>query len=282
MSKPLPREGEQLGARAGVERSTKRNGETTEVSSVSARGDSMFADPLVRTMGWAGAFMVVAFLATVVGALFFGILDPPAPRTAVERDLAIAQAKIESSDSTATAQDWYAYATALVSTGQYTKAERIIETARDQGVEDPTKQYIALAQVRLDLARSEYEAAVEHAQTAMEALEAEYEMAQKRFEETQQGSPILAEGLTGNYDMLRLNKAEALEALGRLDEAITELDGYLANNERAADILLWRGDLKAETGDTSGAIEDYQAASIFMPGDESLAEKLAKLGVSDD
>ena len=112
----------------------------------------------------------------------------------------------------------------------------------------------------------------------MKALEAEYEMAQKRFEETQQGSPILAEGLTGNYDMLRLNKAEALEALGTARRSHRRARRLPGKQRAGCRHPVWRGDLKAETGDTSGAIEDYQAASIFMPGDESLAEKLAEAG----
>jgi tetratricopeptide (TPR) repeat protein len=284
MSKPLPREGEQLGAREGVERPATTDSTTLEpsvTSSPPARG-SMFTDPLVRRMGWAGAFMLVAFLATIVGALFFGILDPPAPRTAVERDLSIAQAKIESNEASATPEDWYNYATGLIATEQYSKAQRILDTARANEIEDPTKQYLGLAQVRLDLARKEYERAIEHADEAMRALETQYAIEKERFEATQQGSAMLAEGLAGNYDRLRLSKAEALEELGRFDEAIVDLNGYLENNERAADILVWRGDLKARTGDTSGAIADYEAASTFMPGDEALVAKLEKLGASND
>lgn len=287
MSKPLPREGESFDAWAGEEGSTVRKSveapkKQAKTRAASASRDSMFADPTVRRMAWVGAIMLVAFLATVVGALFFGILNPTAPRTAVERDLAIAADKVESNEASATPEDWFKYATALISSEQYSRAERIIDRARENGVEDPTKQYMGLAQVRLDMARAEYESAIEHADEAMKALEVQYEVERERFEATKQASAFYAAGLTGNYDLLRLSKAEALDELGRTEDAIVELDGYLSNNERAADILVWRGDLKAELGDASGAIADYQAAAVYLPGDEDLAEKLEKLGASND
>lgn len=255
---------------------------TRTVKKAPANRSGMFADPVVRRLSWLGALMLVAFLATVVSALFFGILNPPAPRTAVERDLALAEKRIESAETTLTPEDWYQYTTALVASGQYTKAERMIQAARDGGFEDPRKQYLGISEVRLDLAREDWEKALEHADAAMKALEDQRALDQKEFEATQKATSLISEGLGENYDILRLNRVEALEKLGRLDEAIATLDDYLADNPRAADILVWRGDLKVETGDTDGAIEDYKAASAFQPGDEELAKKLKDLGASND
>jgi len=227
MSEPLPREGEQLGAREGAERP--------------ARGNSMFADPLVRTMGWAGAFMLVAFLATIVGALFFGILDPPAPRTAVERDLAIAASKIESNEASATSEDWYDYADALVASGRYSKADRVIQAARSGGFEDPAKQYFGLVETRLAIARGDFELALKESETAMKALESQLRVEEEAYEATKRPSVMIAEGLGENYQTLQLLRAEAFEALERYGEAVGELDAYLEKNTRAADILVWRG-----------------------------------------
>lgn len=249
---------------------------------VASAPTGIFADPVVRGLAWVGAIVLVIFLVTVASALFFGVLNPPAPRTATERDLAIAEQRIESAETTLTAEDWYRYTTALVASEQYTKAERMIKEALDGGYEDPQKQYLGLAQVRLDIAREDWDAALEHADAAMEALETQLEKDSEVFKTTQKASLLVAEGLGENYDILRLNRAEALENLGRPDEAIVMLDEYLIENERAADILVWRGDLKVETGDTAGAIEDYQAASTYLPGDEELAEKLKDLGATND
>jgi tetratricopeptide (TPR) repeat protein len=231
-------------------------------------------------MAWVGGFMLVAFLATVVSALLLGVLNPSAPRTAVERDLARTEMLVESKTATATAEDWYRYTTALVSSGQYGKAERMIRIARDGGFEDPAKQYLGLAEVRLDLARGDYEKVIEHSDAAISALEAQLEIEKKQFEATKKPTVMIAEGLGENYETLLLNRAEAFEELGRLNEAIAELDKYLEKNSRAADILVWRGDLKAASGDTEGAIADYTSASAYMPGDEALADKLNELGAN--
>ncbi|MBN2404726.1 MAG: hypothetical protein JXE06_04015 [Coriobacteriia bacterium] len=236
----------------------------------------IFADPVVRRLAWVGAIMLLAFLATVVSALAFGVINPPAPRTAVEQELALAEAEIEAGE--ADAEDWYEYIGALITSEQYSKAERMIQSARDGGYEDPAKQYLLLVKVRLDLARGDYELALEDSQTAMDALEAQLDIELKLYEQTKQPTTMIADGLGANYDTLHLNRAEAFEVLGRVDEAILELDEYLAGSERAADILVWRGDLKAESGDIAGARADYTSAAVYMPGDSSIAEKLEGLG----
>ncbi|MHB1340838.1 MAG: tetratricopeptide repeat protein [Coriobacteriia bacterium] len=240
----------------------------------------MFADPLVRRLGWIAGIMIVLFLATVVSALTFGVINPPAPRTALEKDLALAETKVDA--GSIVPQDWFDYISALIGSEQYTKAERMIQAARDREIEDPAKQYLLVAQVRLDIARGEYEEALMSSDAAMNALEAQLKVETDRYEKTKKPTTMIADGLGENYETLRLNRAEALEALGRLDEAIVELDEYLTKNERAADILVWRGDLKATAGDADGAIADYKAASVYMPGDEALLEKLEGLGATDE
>lgn len=257
-------------------------GEPTVARSGAGDSNSIFVDPAVRRMAWLAAFMLIAFLATIVGALFFGILNPPAPRTAVERDLAIAAATIESNEASATPEDWYVYADALVSAAQYVKAERVIETARSNGIEDPAKQYFGLVAARLALARGDHQRALEESEAAMKALETQLEVEREAYEASKQPSVMIAEGLGANYESLRLIRAEAYEALGRFDEAISELDAYLDGNPRAADILVWRGDLRVENGDREGALADYKSASTYLPGDEALAEKLADLGASNE
>ena len=136
--------------------------------------------------------------------------------------------------------------------------------------------------MRLGLAREDFAAALAAADAGIGTLEEQYAADLERFEQTKQASVLVAENMGANYDTLLLGKAEALEQLGRVDDAIAALDTYLTRNQRAADILVWRGDLKALGGDSSGAIADYRAAAPFMPGDEALAEKLADLGASND
>lgn len=244
------------------------------------RRSSIFEDPIVRRLAWVGAAMLVAFLATVVSALAFGVINSPVPRTAVEQELAVAETRIGAGD--ADAKDWYDYISALISSKQYTKAKRMIQTAQAGGFDDPAQQYLLVAQVRLDLARGDYEEAIGNSEVAMRALEAQLKVEKELYEKTKKPSTMIADGLGDNYDSLRLNRAEAFEKLGRLDEAIAMLDDYLAENAVAADVLVWRGDMKVAAGDTAGAIVDYKAASVFMPGDEALLKKLEGLGAKNE
>jgi tetratricopeptide (TPR) repeat protein len=286
MSKPRRGEEESFSAWEGAGDSENRTPVETPVKAsaraASAASGTAFDDPVVRRLAWLAGLLVVAFLATIVSALFFGVLNPPAPRTALERELSVARARVESTDTTATGQDWYDYSVALIAAKQYSKAERIIKQGTDGGFEDPTKQYFALAQTRLDIAQKDYEAALTHSKEGMTGLEKRYQEEQERFKATQQASDFYALGLTGNYDEFRLLRAEAFESLKRYDEAIAELDGYLTNQARAADILVWRGDLKVKAGDKQGAVADYENASMYMPGDTALAKKLEDLGASND
>jgi len=254
--------------------------EATVVEAGPALGAGIFADPVVRRLAWVGGLMVVAFLTTVASALYVGVLDPPAPRTAVERQLSLGEIQIDSGSTDP--QVWFSYISALILGEQYSKAERMIERAQDASIEDPTKQYLLLAQVRLDLAREDYEKALEDSDAAMAALEAQLEYEREQYAATKQPTVMVAEGLGENYETLQLSRAEAYEQLGQIDESIATLDIYLNKNERAADILVWRGDLKSDSGDSEGAIADYEAASIYMPGDEELLEKLRELGATDE
>lgn len=244
------------------------------------RSPGFFADPVVVRLAWVGGLMLLAFLATVVSALAFGVINAPAPRTSLEQKLTLAEIKIDA--GSVEPVDWYDYITALISSEQYAKAQRMIRNAQDAGIDDPAKQYLMVAKVRLDIARRDYEAALDDSAAAMSALETQLAVEQERYQATKRPTTMIADGLGENYEALRLNRAEAFEGLDRLDEAIASLDDYLAENGQAADILVWRGDLKAAAGDTTGAIADYRAASAFMPGDDALLQKLKGLGVTDE
>lgn len=239
-----------------------------------------FADPVVRRLAWLGAIVGVIFLATVASALVLGVLNPPAPRTAVERDLNLAQTQIDAGSTDP--QVWYSYIGALISTEQYSKAERTITRARDGKIEDPAKQWMLLAQTRLDVEREEYEQAIKDSDAAIAALNTQLEVEKKEFEGTKKPTTMIADGLGDNYEALQLLRAEAYEGLGKTAEAILSLDEYLKFNARAADILVWRGDLKAASDDTAGALADYKSAAQYMPGDQELEDKMTKLGASNE
>lgn len=247
---------------------------------VAPRRPGAFADPVVRRLSWLGALMLVAFLLTVVSALVMGVINPPAPRTAVERDLSVARVQIDAGSTDP--EVWHSYILALITTEQYSKAERTIAQAEEAKIENPAKQYMLLSRVRLDVARKEFDQAIKDSDAAIAALNARLKYEKEQYEATKKPTTMIAEGLGPNYETLQLLRAEAYEGLGKKADAIASLDIYINLNERAADILVWRGDLKSASGDTTGAIEDYKSASLYMPGDKALRDKLAKLGVTDE
>jgi tetratricopeptide (TPR) repeat protein len=242
------------------------------------RRSGFFADPVARAMAWVTGLLVMAYLATVVGALIFGMLGNAAPRTAVEQRLMVNRAAVE-----AGSQDpvvWSLYIDALISDGQYGRAQTMIDRAVTARYEDPAKQYFGLERARLDLARKQYEQAVKDADTTLKALivqrDKEVEAARTSGTPTSMSSGDLGE----NYFTLLQVKAQALEGLGRSSDAIAVLDEYLLAKPRDADILVWRGDLKVTAGDATGALADYKDASRYLPGDTDLQKKIAETGAA--
>lgn len=240
----------------------------------------MLSDPLVRRMVYGSFFLVIIFLATVVSALWFGVLNPPAPRTSVERELMLAERLVSSNSSDPKA--WDAYVSALIASKQYAKAQDVVNKAKRAKIDDPAKQYFGLAQVRLDMADEDYSKAIKNADETIKALEKQLEVETKKYKATGNPTTMTSEGLGSTYESLLLLKAEAYEKLGKDKQAIESLDKYLILNPRAADILVWRGDLKMAIGDKKGAGVDYKDASQYVRGDKELEAKLRDAGVTND
>jgi tetratricopeptide (TPR) repeat protein len=242
------------------------------------RRSGFFGDPVVRMLAWLTGLLIMAYLATVVGALYFGVLGNPAPRTAVEQRLMVNRSEVE-----AGSQDpvvWSHYIEALIADGQYGRAETMIDRALAAKYEDPTKQYFGLARARLDLARRRYAEAIKDADAAMASLTEMRDKAVAQFRLDGSPSAMSTGDLGDVYYALLQVKAQALEESGRGPEAIDVLDSYLTSRPRDADILVWRGDLEAAAGDYAAAVADYKEASRYMPGDADLQRKIAETGAS--
>lgn len=236
---------------------------------------SMFDDPVTRVMGFAAFGLVIFYLAVIVSALFSGVLGARAPQTAAERDLTMFRALVESGSQSE--RDWAAYAQALTDGGQYTRAQTIIDQAKEAKYLDPSGHHLALAQTRLFFAQKQWEDAVDAADAGMKALS---KQADKEFEKmvaSGKSTPTTAKGPGENYYKMLLVKATALEELDRDEEALKDLGEYLDARPTAADILEWRGDVNARLGNNEDAIADYTAARRFMTDPAELNSKIDRL-----
>ena len=75
-------------------------------------------------------------------------------------------------------------------------------------------------------------------------------------------------------------KAQALVELGRWKDAVAAFDIYIRENRTASDILIDRGNAKAELKDKAGAEKDFREALRYVPYDEEAKAGLKRIGVA--
>lgn len=233
---------------------------------------SMFRDPFVRRLSYLAAVLVVLFLVAIVSTLVMGLVNPDYPRTRGERDVQIKQ--LEAMQNPADAAAWGEYLRSLINTGQFVRAQSVIDQAAEAINEDAT-QDISFYQAVLYSEQGRHEEAIEAAEALRAQLD-EYHQAQLKIPDSPEDR---GKEIHDNYWRALIIMAESSVALGQPEEAITSLDIYLEQRTTAADVLLRRGDLKAELGDIDGAEADFRAALVYLPGDEAVLERLDEIGV---
>lgn len=235
------------------------------------RKKSIFRDPVVRWMAVGAVVLIVLYLATVLSALFMGMMAPTEPRTKVERDLQVYE--LQAMQEPRNTEVWRNYITALVANKQYSKAQGVIDQAK-RALDQTATLDIDSAQVSLYYATKDYDKAVKGADDVRTKLKKYYETAKKR-----KGSPeSQGAAIHFNYWAVTLIKAESLVELGKTKEAVKALDEYLKANAGDAAVLIRRGELRTELGDKKGAAADFRAALKFLPGDKNATEGLKKIG----
>lgn len=236
-----------------------------------ARSNSILRDPVVRMLAFVAAGLVVLYLITIVSALVLGVLGSPEPRTRAERDEQHYErlAMMTPEDPAV----WKQYINSLIATKQYLKAQDVIDRASEV-IDQSTTQDISTGQAQLYLLTGRHNEAIELCGEIKANLKKSYEAALKTPDSPEQKG----EDINDNYWTCLLIEAESYAAIGDLDSAITVLDEYLEFRPTAADILVWRGDLRAEVGDIAGAEADYRAAQQFVADDPDAAAGLERIG----
>ena len=239
---------------------------------VPRRADSMFSDPVVRALAGVLVVLVVLFLSTIVAALVLGVIGTDTPRTARERDLLMGQYETEAGSIDPTV--WKQYIGALIDSGRIQEAQQVVD--RGMVVLDNTSGAdMTFAQAQIYYSDGKYEQAIETATEGMDALTA--------YHESQLANPDSAESkgqpISENYWGMLYLRAISYRELGRLDEALTDLDTYLEESAAASDVLTVRGDIHYELGDTEAAEADYRRALTHLPDYAPAIDGLEKLGV---
>jgi tetratricopeptide (TPR) repeat protein len=235
---------------------------------------SIFRDPVVRALTWGAMGLIVLYLLAVVSALVLGVIGDDKPRTMVEKNERIYEAAVIANP--ADIVSWERYIDALVQTEQMLAAQDAVERAL-ASVDESATQSISMRQAQILLIQGDYEAGVALIDQIRTRLEQYYENAKG-----QPNSPeSKGDAINENYWTVLIMKAEAQVELGDKAAAIATYDVYLEEKSAAADVLVRRGTLKAETGDIAGAEADFRAALVYLPGDPAALEGLKQIGVEE-
>lgn len=231
-------------------------------------------DRVVQGLQVAIALVIITGLAGLAYLLIGGIIDPPAPRTALEAQLiAVRQAAETNPES---GEVWADYVTALTAVGRMTEAHRQLENGRKLLAGDQLL-LLNIQGVNLLNAEERYEEALALADENVK-LEAE-ERAKLIKKETEKGV-FVDPKLYGPEIVteMHLSRATAAAGLQQWETAIESLSVALEYSPRAADLYFLRGDARMRSNDTEGAIADFKQSLRFDPEFEAARVALEKAG----
>ena len=235
----------------------------------------IFRDPAVRLMAYGAAGLVILFLVTVIGALITGVTAPTGPRTVAERDLMVASDQVNQG---AVGEAYAPYINALTGTGDLGQARVVLAQARASIVGTMPFTALDLSEARLLTAEKKYSEAAAMADKAMKGYQAQYDKAIAQGGKAATQARQLGRA-AGFYESV-LVKAYAYVNLRRYGDAVKAFDIYIKARPTAADILVDRGNAKAEMKDKAGAEKDFREALKYVPYDTEAKAGLKKIGAA--
>lgn len=215
--------------------------------------------------------ILAAFLSFIIGALYFGIINPPAPRTALERSIKVYGDAIEK--GTDDPKVWADYISTLVQAKQFTRAAGAVTDAL--AVVEKDRSLIMAQAARMYYEDGDFEKAVAESDVALKEVEVEYDVV---VEDYKSRGIVATPRRSEAYESTLLTKARALVELGKAEDAVEVFDKYLLVVPTATDVLVLRGDAKIDAGDKAGAESDYREALKFVSDFEPALEGLRSIG----
>jgi tetratricopeptide (TPR) repeat protein len=238
------------------------------------RKPGLMADPVVKVMVYCAIGLVILFLATVVGVLGTGVISPSGPRSLGEKQVMVASAQVKG----AVGEAMVPYVDALIATGDLSAARVALAQARASLPATGTAFTLDLAEARLLSAGGDYAKAIPFADKTMKGNKAKYDALVAKGGEA--AAAAKDAGYGDDYYDAALVKAYALVELRRFKDAIPMFDIYIRTHPTASDILVDRGNAKAEVKDKAGAEKDFREALRFVPYDEQAKAGLKKIGAA--
>jgi tetratricopeptide (TPR) repeat protein len=235
----------------------------------------MFRDPVVRSMAYVAAALVILFLAMVVGALATGVTSPTGPRTAAERELMVTAEQVQRGVA---GEGFAPYISALVATGDLSQARVTLARARASITGTMPIMGLDLAEARILTAEQRYTEAAAMADNAIKGYQARYDKAIAKG--GAEAAKAKAAGFQQGYYDSVLVKAYALVNARRYKEAVAAFDIYIKSAPTASDVLIDRGNAKADMKDTAGAEKDFREALKYVPYDTEAKAGLKRIGVA--
>lgn len=215
-------------------------------------------DPWVKGLTFAILAVLVMVLTGIIYLLYVGAMADRMPRTLIEMELKDYEQDYKAAPGDAEAVA--AYARSLIEAERYSRARSVIAAFESIESTSPDAPVI-VEKARLESKTGTAEEALRILDAAIEAAIAQRDAKQKELESkgifVRPPAPALVDAA--------LLKAEILSDQGDKGAAIEVLTAALAENPTMADVLVWRADLYAQTGDAVSARVDYERALSMIP-----------------
>lgn len=225
-----------------------------------------------------GIFGVVILLLTfLLYGLIAGVLNPPAPRTAVEFAMQRAEATIQAKPESG--RDWADYALLLYKTGDKAKAKATIKKAR-KVLKNNSLVYVNNAEIEILLREGKNAEALKAADA-----ELKYDAEERKKLDIERAKRGVKMPVEYQREMNKVTidtlvmKARAQSALKKYDDAITSLAYAIYADPQAADVIVMRGELFLKVGNKEAAKNHFVEALKFIPDYEPALNGLKRLGV---
>lgn len=247
-------------------------GSAPTASKKSRKRRSIMSDPVIQAMVTAAAAVIILWTAAIASSIVFGLANPPAPRTQVERQLNMLEGVVKAKPKSTTA--WSDYASAMISAKQYSAADEVIERGLKLASE---KSLILVQKARLARKRGDDDAALKLCAEAIKTAKAERLADVKKLSGKGSKARIDPKGLPGGYIITAEIQAERQQWRA----VVTAWTEFLKIEPTDCLALVARGDAQAKLNDKKGAEQSYREALKFIPDMPEALKGLKAIGASE-